>query len=256
MTALTADSSRTAELTVDLNDEREVTKQCLQICEDATAYIQNVSKGASSLLCDSPRTDNQDLRFEAQMRMRDTLDQTRETFARATADLLQRLSALRANEGSEDDRAKLREDLEMQQQCLSVCERASNMSRDKIFKIGEVSADDNSDAMVVTTLADMFNVGKATSTKNSAILIGSMTDESLRDVTEQRYHSRFGQHLPQPGVSTPSTAEARVVTGATRRTPHNPARTAYDQRDATPGASQSKPTSNEMKKRAPGNELP
>ncbi|KFY83369.1 hypothetical protein V498_08125, partial [Pseudogymnoascus sp. VKM F-4517 (FW-2822)] len=52
--------------------------------------------------------------------------------------------------------------------------------------------DGDSDQVVVTTLADLFDVKKAVSKDNSAQLIGSMTEEAPQHLTDKRYSSRFG----------------------------------------------------------------
>lgn len=46
--------------------------------------------------------------------------------------------------------------------------------------------------MIVTTLADMFEVGRTISTNRSAMLVGSMSDEALMRLSHDRYNSRFG----------------------------------------------------------------
>ena len=82
--------------------------------------------------------------------------------------------------------------IDISNQCLEVCKTASEVTRQKIYRVGEAIADGDSDQVVVTTLADLFDVKKALSKGNSAQLVGSMTDESLRYLTEERYKSRFG----------------------------------------------------------------
>ena len=62
---------------------------------------------------------------------------------------------------------------------------AGEFSRQKVSKFGEVVADGDSDQVVVTTLADLFDIGEALSKDNSAQLIGSMTGEILRHLTEE-----------------------------------------------------------------------
>ena len=69
---------------------------------------------------------------------------------------------------------------------------ASEVSTQKIYRVGEVIADGDSDQVVVTTLADLFDVKKALPKDNSAQLVGSMTEEALRHLAEKRYSSRFG----------------------------------------------------------------
>lgn len=94
-----------------------------------------------------------------------------------------------------------------------VCKVASEASRQKTYKIGEVIADGDSDQVVVNTLADLFDVKKAWSTGNSAQLVGSMTEEALRHLAEKRYTSRFGVVANDPAkagtFSSPSVFETQ-----------------------------------------------
>lgn len=81
--------------------------------------------------------------------------------------------------------------------CLEVCRVASEVSNRKEYRDGEVIADGESDQVVVNTLAGIFDVKKVSSLGNSAQLVGSMTEEALRDLTEKRkrYNGRFGWSL-------------------------------------------------------------
>jgi hypothetical protein len=69
-----------------------------------------------------------------------------------------------ASNGDPDDESemlRLQEEINIQKQCLEVCKQASaQVSSQKIHIIGEVIADDDCDQVVVTTLADLFSVGK------------------------------------------------------------------------------------------------
>jgi hypothetical protein len=69
---------------------------------------------------------------------------------------------------------------------------ANEVSRQTIYRIGEAIAEDDSDQVVVTTLADLFDIKKVLSKNNSAQLVGSVTSEDLQLLTEKRYGSRFG----------------------------------------------------------------
>lgn len=255
MKQLTTKSNSALRFIVDLNDERAVTNQCFCICADAIAYIDNMSDRASTLLYDNQKAESQEMDFEAQTRTRETLDKTRKVCIQASTDLLHRLESLKSIETSEDDRVQLKEDLEISQQYFSVYERASKMSYEQIFKLEEIFADENSDAMTVNTLADLFDVGKITLTNNSTILVGSMTDESLRDITARRYNSWFGEASWRPGVTMVNTTEARLVSGSTRKVPpYIPLPQAHEERNVTPELRPTRVTSNEVKRRASGGE--
>jgi hypothetical protein len=68
---------------------------------------------------------------------------------------------------------------------------SSEVTNQKIHIIREVVADRESDNMVVTTLVDMFNVRKAISKDKLVILVGSMSNEVLIQLSCDRYNSHF-----------------------------------------------------------------
>ncbi|KAI9368390.1 hypothetical protein BJX61DRAFT_546571 [Aspergillus egyptiacus] len=239
-----------SEVSIDLEDEREVTKQCLRICEDALSYIESLTQRESAVLPEAPRESTPDdvqNRFEAQLLTRQALDANRAGFAGIIGRLQERLSSLVMNgDRNSQERLALQEDIQISRQCLEVCNMASEVSRQKIYRIGEVVADGNSDQVVVTTLADLFDVKKAMSKDNSAQLVGSMTDESLQNLTDKRYDSRFGAVAPRSTeVATPrshSTLGAR-----NDKPPVSGSEGGLSQR---PGARWNRPSPNEMRKRA------
>lgn len=107
-------------------------------------------------------------------------------------------------------------------------------------------ADGDSDQVVVTTLADLFDVKKAVSKGNSAQLIGSMTEEALRHLTDKRYSSRFGAVGASDSVRTttsPSVFE-------TQKSKHSsPTQTGHDEQLPGPEGRRNRPSPNEMRKR-------
>lgn len=127
---------------------------------------------------------------------------------------------------------------------LDVCSVADEISRQKIYRVGEAIADGDNDQVLVTTLAELYDIQKALSRDSSAQLLGLMTSEDLRHQTELRYSSRFGvQHSPQS--SNPSQSASKPSTD--RR-----ASQIADQ-EQCPGIKprQEKPSSNENRKRTP-----
>lgn len=42
------------DISINLNDKREVIKQCLHVCEDARSYIESLTAWESSLLQEKP----------------------------------------------------------------------------------------------------------------------------------------------------------------------------------------------------------
>ncbi|KAA8646129.1 uncharacterized protein ATNIH1004_007555 [Aspergillus tanneri] len=224
-------------MTTDLEDEREVTKQCLRVCEDAKSYIESLTNRETHLLQGegSPQTTAEyDMRqfFEAQLLTRQALYENRDSFAQIISRLGKRLESL--------------EDTNTPKQCLEVCKVASEVSRQKIYRIGEVTADGDSDQVVVTTLADLFDIKKALSKGNSAQLVGSMTDESLRHLAEKRYTSRFGALASDLDSIEAGTTNSSSIF----ETPKN--KHAFSSQTPGPETRCKRPSSNEMRKRATG----
>ncbi|KAH8729160.1 hypothetical protein BGZ61DRAFT_319792, partial [Ilyonectria robusta] len=86
---------------------------------------------------------------------------------------------------------QLREYLETSKQYLEICKTAlKNAAQEKKRSSEELDIGD-SDQVVVTTLADLFDSRRATSANRSAQFVGSISDETLRQVSANRYSSRF-----------------------------------------------------------------
>jgi hypothetical protein len=146
--------------------------------------LQDVSSGSSA-------NDLQD-QFEAQLLTRQALVENQTSFVNIITRLRERLESA-VLDGDANERSRLQEDIQISKQCLEVCKLASNeVSSQKIHIIGDAVAEGDSDHIVVTTLADLFKVGNTTSKNRSALLVGSMSDETLMQVSNGRYNSRFG----------------------------------------------------------------
>ena len=216
MARYATDFSHTQASGANLEDEKEVTQLCLQICEDAKSYLDSLTRRESRVL-EEPQdaTIAHELKnFEAQLLTRQTLNENRDSFTKVIVQLRNRLETLvlKNDPSDEKERSRLADDINTSKQCLEVCKMASEVSSQKIYRIGEVIADGDSDQVVVTTLADLFDVKKALSRGTSAQLVGSMSDTTLRHITEKRYSSRFGAVVQNPGpAQTNINSSASVV---------------------------------------------
>ncbi|KAK2038159.1 hypothetical protein LZ31DRAFT_508471 [Colletotrichum somersetense] len=236
---------------IDLSNERAVTERCLRICEDATSYLESL---ANQEPLSQPRRSwehsrDRQLNFEAPNLTRQVLDQNRDNIAEMVGRLRERLDLLSPDKSPANDqeRGRLQQELDFSRQCLEICKLASTeVTRQKNHSIGEAIADGDSDQVVVTTMADLFNVGKAESKGRSAQLIGSMQDETLQKISDGRYGSRFGA-LPgfdATGFASQSPIETRRAQDGLSRQENS---SANGRRSAASRAS--KPISNEMRKR-------
>ncbi|KAL3449169.1 hypothetical protein BJX65DRAFT_272967 [Aspergillus insuetus] len=255
---LTIENTDTSDGRIDLKDERAVTKQCLRICEDAQSYIKSLTRRESVIRQDSPQDISDEAavqqRFEAQRLTRQALDESQKSFSEIIGGLQRRLELLLINQDPEDtnERLRLREDIDISRQCLEVCQVASDVSSQKIYRVGEVVADGESDQVVVTTLADLFDVKKALSTGNSAQLVGSMTSGDLQHLVEKRYSSRFGALNDIPDHTRVDIANSKSTYEA-KRTMHTfSPRNGPDEQSPRSSTKSSTPSSNEMRKRVTG----
>ena len=251
MTRLNIETTNTSGVSVDLEDEREVTKQCLRICEDAKSYIESLSDRESSLLPETPQNAVEENSFEAQLRTRQALDEHRDSFAETIDYLRKRLDLLIQDDdpGKGDERSRLQADINISKQCLDVCKVASEVSRQKVYRIGEVIAEGGSDQVVVNTLADLFDIKKALSKDSSAQLVGSMTAENLRYLTEKRYSSRFGTLASHSDPAEAGTTSSPAVFEAQKSKHAFASQTDNHEQSPGPRTRQNRPSPNEMRKR-------
>jgi len=249
MTEPIADAISGVETTIDLQDEMEVTKECLRVCEDARSHLEVLQNEESSLLEGSSQiiSDTSRTQFEAQTTTYQVLSEARDRFAETIGRLQERLHAMRQNAAPESasERLRLQEDINIQRQCLEVCKRASVQVVDrKVHTFGELVADSDSDQFVVTTLADLFDVKKALATNNSAQLVGSMTEAALMKISGDRYSSRFGAVVPQVEVAT------RLSAPETRHGHTSPLnQSGKDEQLVNSEKRQNRPASNTVRKR-------
>lgn len=254
MARFTTESAQNADASgasVDLEDERAVTEQCLRICEDARSFIESRIEAEESLRQQSPPAAAADTRsqFEAQVVTRRAFDGNREVFSEAIGRLRERLESLPRDGVPENDseRRRLQKEIETSKQCLEVCRMASDqLAQKKIFTVGEMVADGDSDQVVVTTLADLFDVKKATSTNKSAQWIGSVSEDTAQRISSDRYGSRFGAVVGGETrvTSRPSASEARRANSGAAYRPGTDGQSP----DSEPV--RKRPSPNEMRKRA------
>lgn len=247
---VTASGPSPSDIDLDLNNERQVTEQCLQICQDAKSYLETLASRDSSLLEEaSPGNSSNTLQgiFEAQLLTRQALNENQASLVKIITRLRGRLESVILDSDSRE-RVLLQEDIQTSRQCLDVCKLASSeVTSQKIHIVGEVVADGESDTMVVTSLAELFNIGKAIATDRSAILVGSMSDEALIQLSHDRYNSRFGTvntdgEVAQ-GRTAASNSEVNVSQSSVRQ-----------KKSQQPPYQRNPPAPNETRKRGPDTE--
>lgn len=251
-TYITTESTTSVDSGIDLQDEREVTKQCLRICQDAQSYLESLQdRPPFSRREAAPKpAGTVKSQFDAELLTSEALNDSRTKVIETIARLQERLASVVSNQEPERERqmAQLLEDINISKQCLEVCEKASEQVDRKIHTIGEVVADDDTDQVVVTTLADLFDVRKVLAKNRSAQLVGSMSDQTVQKVSGDRYSSRFGAvtgifgHLQTDITTSSSNFGVREV--STRRQSPTP-----KQRQRKAESGQNRQSPNQVKKR-------
>ncbi|KAJ3524596.1 hypothetical protein NM208_g11998 [Fusarium decemcellulare] len=241
-----------SDMSVDLSNEKAVTEQCLRICKDAWSYIESLIEQAGYLK-DQPSpasAGNSQSPFEAQLLARRTLDESRDRLSQTIGRLQERLESMAIDGTPESDPRylQLQGELQTSKQCLELCKNATEqVANQKVYTVGELVADNDSDQVVITTLADLFDVRKASSTNKSAQWIGSLTDETARQVSKDRYSSRFGAVVETragDGISTvPARSDPREVSSLARQP-------GKSEKPEAPKVVERLPSPNEMRKRA------
>jgi hypothetical protein len=262
ITSVAADHRTPSEnLSIDLQDEKAVTVQCLSICERASSYISSLQNGQPSLKREAQRSVGYVLnQFEAQLLTQNSLKENQDNLQETIGRLRERLDLIDSNTalGDVSEKLRLQEEINFSKQCLEVCKQASNqVSSQKIHIIGEVIADGDCDQVVVTTLADLFNVGKVKAMGRSAQLVGSMDADVLRDVSKDRYSSRFGALGGSPETVQVDTAATSPSTFETRKAGKSPIKSNQVKEGgklAGRETTHDRPSPNEVRRRMAGGE--
>ena len=165
-----------------------MTKQGLRICGDAKLRIESLLDRESSLLPRTPQKAVEKGSVEAQLRTRQALDEHRNGFAETIASLRKRLDLLIQNDdpGNDNERARLQADINLSKHSVDILNTAREDSRQKALRLEDVTAEGDSNQIVVSTLADLFGINKVPFKERSASVLGLMTDEQLKDLWEKR----------------------------------------------------------------------
>lgn len=171
-----------------MEEERQSAQQCILICESAKSHIQSLQDNMQRLDAEP----NQDRRQTAV-----ALSEARDRMVLMITDLQKRLVDLSAKSLStevslrsdefEQDRVRLLKEIDTAKQCLEVCNMAADQaSRQRAHVFGDVSAEDNSQQIIVSTVGDLLNAKNIKVGSFSSQWLGSMTDASLQQLSMDR----------------------------------------------------------------------
>ncbi|KAM0523190.1 hypothetical protein ACHAPE_001683 [Trichoderma viride] len=171
-----------------MEEERQSAQQCILICESARSHIQSLQDNMQRLDSES----NQDRRqtavalSEARDRMVLMITDLQKRLVDLSAKSLSTEVSLRSNE-FEQDRVRLLKEIDIAKQCLEVCNMAADQaSRQRAHVFGDVSAEDNSQQIIVSTVGDLLNAKNVKVGNFSSQWLGSMTDASLQQLSIDR----------------------------------------------------------------------
>lgn len=213
-----------------MEEEKESTRQCILICESARSHLQGLQDGFRPL---GAQPDGSRAKTAV------ALSDARDRMVFMIADLQTRLVALSEQSLStkvvqpqqqqlEEDRLRLLKEIDTARQCLEVCNLAADQaSRQRVHVFGDVSADDNSHQVIVSTVGDLLNVKSVRVDHYSTQWLGSMTDASLQQLSTDRATSYspspvkseddpafrgkygFGHKLQGKGLSIQQSSQSR-----------------------------------------------
>jgi hypothetical protein len=251
--------SLSEESSIDLQDEKLVTEQCLRICERAKSFLESLRDKQPVLQETGPQLAAgyaQD-QFEAQLLTRKTIDESRDSFLETIGRIRERLEAVVLSRGPDRDGeiTRLQEELSISKQCLEVCNTAATeVSSQKIFIVGDVTAAEDCGQVVATSLADLFQVGNLQAAKGSKQLITSTDSETLRQMSRDHFNSR-SKSMNSPPTTVPkenTTVQPRVA--GTRRVDDSAANSNQERSTAGSETATSRPSPNEMRRRKTGDD--
>ena len=250
------------DFSIDLQDEKAVTEQCLRICERASSHIKSLQDGQPVLQREASQQSARYVQdqFEAQTLTSKSLNENRDNLLVTIGRLRERFGSINIKRGNdhESETLRLQEEINFSKQCLEVCEQASNqVSSQKIHIIGEVIAEEDCDQVVVTALADLFHVGKVKATSRSAQLVGSMPANILRDISHDRYRSRFGaveSRLETTELGPDATSSPTFETRKADRSVRKSNQFSEDRKLAGSETTCDRPSPNEVRRRKAGGE--
>ncbi|KAL0929880.1 uncharacterized protein CTRU02_215089 [Colletotrichum truncatum] len=188
------ESSSAPDTSADLQDERAVTEQCLLICQNAKSHLQSLTDQEESPKRQMAIKDGHS-RLETHVSTCKTLGHSRDRLLETIGQLKGRLdsSDVDGTPQNQRQRSLWETDLRNLREVMEGVKMASEvLAQRKIYSGGELEADVDSDQVLITTQADLFEIKKGKSTNRSAQWVGSSSDDTAQQIAKHRYGSRFG----------------------------------------------------------------
>ena len=188
-----------------IQDEKKSAQQCLEICARVSEHIDQIQLNDFrdiSVPADEVQrtTQSQDRRPSAQAvtakalgRCKVPLGEAAEELRRRLEEVEKRLQAAQmestqSEDGDPSEKKALRAELECAKQSLAICESASETTaagRINVFE--DVTVGTDGQQVIVSTFGELISAKRITSGDRSTHLMGQMSDQTLRQFSQDRH---------------------------------------------------------------------
>ncbi|RDL32368.1 Uncharacterized protein BP5553_08824 [Venustampulla echinocandica] len=212
-----------------IQEEKDSTQQCLGICAQVSAHIDQAQPNSFEKISTATGSQNVDASSKnpswARVVTADTFKECKEKISNATTQLevhlqdidnrLRNLHSTSPETPNEQaaEKEQIKAELDSIKQCLAICADAStqaNKERTNLFE--DVTMSDDSRQVIVSTIGDLITARRITAGDRSLQCLGQMSDDSVQQISQSHLHIATGK--PQ-GLQAASDApfENRYGTG-------------------------------------------
>jgi Fungal N-terminal domain of STAND proteins len=206
---------------IQIQDERDSTAQCLNICTQASIHTDQVQPGVITDILTpletslGPITTLNDLL--AQLATDEALSSCKTELKDTSTQLEKRLQDLNArlqimqpdygdtSENQDTERQKVRDEYDTTKQASAICSEASEQATESRMNYFEdITMVEDGNQVIVSTIGDLISAKRVNVGPRSASLLGQMTDEALQMLK----HSLGNTLLAKDAGDTPEAKEA------------------------------------------------
>ena len=191
--------------------EKESVQQCLQICAQISAHLDEVQPkvlGIASRMSQGPphSADLAHVSFSAPQTTVNALNQCKVKLTETSARLQSHLQQLESRKltsshsGNKQIESSMWDEINAIRECLDFCSQASEVAQsDRINVFEDINIADDSHQAIVSTVGDLISARKVTAGSRSRQLLGQVSDESF-----QRFSSSQSDLIADQNIETSS----------------------------------------------------
>jgi chromosome segregation ATPase len=218
-----------------IQEERDSTQKCLDICAEVSSHIDQLQPNAFiniSAPYHAPVTTLSDLTSPQQV-VSDTFNACRESLANGTTRLERRLQDINVRLQNfsvqpldiSDERIteqnRLQEEREYIQQGLDICAEAAKQAHQKQTNVWEdISTAEDSRQFLVSTVGDLVSAKRITLGVRSVTVSGQMSDNSVQQLSHDLFHVGI-KDVVEPQTRTGTQFEGRYGAGVKLSSPNS-----------------------------------